>query len=426
MSVLSIKNISILNGSVLKKILNNLVSQGGLFAGKWVFNFTLSKLLSPSLFGLFTLLQALANFFMNLFSFGAVSHLIHEISGSQAQAFFKLVRSLRLTFKIALISSGIWLLAYIFNLDIPHLNLYFWPISIAVILSVNAQLYSFFKGLGQFNREISAAALFGLSSIIICSVLWATGAMVNIHYLLGLFSALQCVILLKGCYDLNQWKSKETSFLQDHEDGFMKERIPFGLHEIQGAIYIHAILLILGFMVPEEQLAIYRSVQLFVTPVMMIPGIVAQVLLNKLSGLKEKPLEQLTFFRKFTGLVMVSGLMIGLIYFLFGAELIHSIYNERYEFTLVQYLTYCFTAAFILRFFSANYGVILTSAGKQSIRVIMTFLSIVVSILMTYFLTAAIGLKGAALAAVCSFGVITVGYVTYCEAVLFKKLRKKC
>ncbi len=426
MSAISFKHISVLFSKtpVLKKLSHNLISQGSIFTGKWIFNFTLAKLLPPYLFGIFTFTQALGNFLMNCFSFGAVSHLIHGISEDKSSAFSQLQKSLNITVRIVIVASLVWLAALLLEADIPNLNYLFWAIIIGGVMSLNAQVFAFFKGLGEFSKEAKAAQVFCASSIVIVLGFWFFSIVENIHILLASFCVLQCILLAKGIGFIKEWRVTSGYVKASVKKDYWKEKIPFGLHEIQGAFYIHVIILILGLMVPEEQLAMYRSVQLFITPVSLLPSVVSQVTLNRLSALKDSPLKQIKTFRKFLLAVSSIGLLLFIAYGLFGGMLINYAYDYKFDVETVNYLIMCFSAAFMLRFISSNYGVIITSAGKQSIRVLMTFLSIVVSVSVTYILTKSMGVKGAALAGVASFGVITIGYSIYCEAILFKQLRK--
>lgn len=420
------KNISLrlLRTSVAKKLVQNMISQGSIFTGKWLFNFTLAKLLSPSLFGLFTLVQALGNFLMNLFSFGAVAHLIQGISESHLSAYQQLQKSINLTLRIIVLTAFVWLLLTVFNAEIEHLHYFAWSILIGAVISINNQLFAFFKGLGEFQKEAQAAVIFCVISILTIGSIWTFGISTNIHVKLGLFCVLQCILTIKGFLYLRKWLQEKTDGQFPNTLSFFKERIPFGLHEIQSAIYIHVILLILGFMVPKEDLGMFRSVQLFITPISLLPSVVSQVTLSRLSSLKSKPLLQIKLFRKFLLAVTLAGLFFFAIYASIGGVFVNYVYNYRFDISTVNYLILCFSGAFLLRFISSNYGVLITSAGKQSIRVLMTFLSIVVSVLTTYLLTKSMGVRGAGLAGVASYAVITIGYSMYCELILFKTLRK--
>ncbi len=426
MNLSTTKNIStaVLRKPLIKKLSFNLISQGSIFTGKWIINFTLAKLLSPSLFGVFTLIQALGNFLLNFFSFGSVAHLIHGISENQFSAYNQLKTSINLTMRIILLTVSVWFFLVLLEVQINYLSYFFWSILLGGILSMNAQLFAFFKGLGRFEEESKAAVVFFAFSILVVGCLWLIGIVENMHIIFGVFCALQCIILIKGVLSVKNWLSNGTTDSSINYKSFLKERLPFGFHEIQGAIYIHVILLILGFMVPEEELGMFRSVQLFITPVSLLPSVVSQVTLNKLSSLKNSPLDQIAVFRKFLKAVTCTGVFFFIIYFTFGGRFVNYIYDYKFDESTVNYLIRCFSAAFLLRFISSNYGVVITSAGKQNIRVIMTFLSILVSITLTYLLTKTMGVKGAALAGVASFGVITLGYSFYCEAILFKQLRK--
>ena len=164
--------------------------------------------------------------------------------------------------------------------------------------------YSFFKGSGVFEKE--AKGYFIFLTLIVCSLLsfqynLLVPSLINIliivlciHILLFIFSTFQLFFYYK-----KDNSTKEIGKIINDMKGFIKDRVPYGFHELQSALYLNAIIIIMGFLVKEQDLALYRSIQIIIVPISILPMIFSQVLLKQLTENIDNSVYFNKLFRKF-------------------------------------------------------------------------------------------------------------------------------
>ena len=411
---------------VVKKLMNNSFATGLNFLSRWLFNFILSKQLSNQLFGVFSLLYACGNLMMNAFGFGANLHMIHAVSKDKRMKYTILANSLLITCAIALLTTLIWLSILLLFPDLNNIQLYGWAILFGWSTASSAVVFAFFKGLGKFSREAQGYLIFTFAMLVLLAVLWMLNWPSQMSLLMGALSFCTLITMAYGIRKLNlQLEEEKLSWkeaIQVKElSAFWKEKLPFGLHEVQGAIYTHINILILAMLLTSSDLGIFKSVQLLIVPVSILPSIVSQVALNQLSSKLKNKSEFLRTFRRFFLMSFLAGLIIFIVYMIFGEVVINWVYGTKLGAAPISILLLCFALTFLFKFISSNYGVLITSAGNQSFRVKITLASIVVSVSLTAILGHLYGMKGAAIAMASANAVILIGYAIYGELFILKK-----
>ena len=214
---------------------------------------------------------------------------------------------------------------------------------------------------------------------------------------------------------------EEIEGLKKNMKAFIRDRVPYGFHELQSALYLNAIIIIMGFLVSDEDLAIYRSIQIIIVPISIFPMIFSQVLLKQLSENIENRLYFKQLFRKFLFIALLTGILLfGLFYFQ-ADRIVNLFYGYKFiEFDSINELLLIFASTYLFRFISANYGVLITAKNKQNIRVYATGALIVVTIVSTILLTKSMGIIGAAYANAISYLFIMLVYVVYSEINLLR------
>jgi O-antigen/teichoic acid export membrane protein len=203
--------------------------------------------------------------------------------------------------------------------------------------------------------------------------------------------------------------------------GFIKERVPYGFHELQSALYLNAIIIIMGFLVKEQDLALYRSIQIIIVPISILPMIFSQVLLKQLTENINNRVYFNKLFRKFLLFALMTGLFLFTLFYFNGDLVIKLFYGERFdEIEYINQLLLIFASTYLFRFISANYGVLITAKDKQKIRMYATSALIVVTVTTTILLTKSLGVLGAAYANAISYFFIMVVYIIYSEIKLLR------
>ena len=397
------------------------------FVSRWLVNYGLARFMSLSDFGRFSFIISLANLFKSVMSFGGQLFLIYKVSKEKERKYYYYLKSAFLSVAIAFTLGGILLALSFFNQTIINTNHFLFAILLASFMVLIQNTYSFFKGTGLFDKEAKGYIIYFL--FVICLLLsfqfnLITPALINI---LGIILLMHIMLFVFSSFQLYKYykaddTDEEIDDFKKNMKIFIKERAPYGFHELQSALYLNAIIIIMGFLVKDEDLAIYRSIQIIIVPISILPMIFSQVLLKQLSENIENIKYFKSLFRKFSLVAFVSGLALFFLFYFQGSWIVNLFYGNKFnELNYINELLLIFAVTYLFRFVSANYGVLITAKDKQKIRVYATSALIIVTVVSTIILTKSMGIIGAAYANAISYFVIMIIYVVYSE---FKLLRE--
>ncbi|MBT3520328.1 MAG: oligosaccharide flippase family protein [Gammaproteobacteria bacterium] len=416
-----------MNNKVIKYLFSNTISNGMNFVSRWLVNYGLARFMSLSDFGRFSFIISLANLFKSVMSFGGQLFLIYKVSKEKERKYYYYLKSAFLSVAIAFTLGGILLALSFFNQTIINTNHFLFAILLASFMVLIQNSYSFFKGTGLFDKEAKGYIIYFLFVICLLLCLYFNlfapllinilGLVLLMHILLFIFSSFQLYKYYKAD-DTNE----EIDDFKKNMKIFIKERAPYGFHELQSALYLNAIIIIMGFLVKDEDLAIYRSIQIIIVPISILPMIFSQVLLKQLSENIENIKYFKSLFRKFSLVAFTSGLALFFLFYFQGSWIVDLFYGNKFnELNYINELLLIFAVTYLFRFVSANYGVLITAKDKQKIRVYATSVLVIVTVVSTIILTKSMGIIGAAYANAISYFVIMIIYVVYSE---FKLLRE--
>lgn len=415
-----------LNNKVIRYLFSNTISNGVNFLSRWLFNYGLARFMSLSEFGIFSFISSLANLFKSFMSFGGQLYLIYKVSKAKDQKYYYYFKSSLLSIIIALGISLCLFFVKLFDQEIINTNHFLFAVLLGSFMVLIQNTYSFFKGSGAFEKE--AKGYFIFLTLIVCSLICfqynlLVPSLINIliivlciHILLFIFSTVQLFLYYK-----KDNSTKEIGKIINDMKGFIKERVPYGFHELQSALYLNAIIIIMGFLVKEQDLALYRSIQIIIVPISILPMIFSQVLLKQLTENINNRVYFNKLFRKFLLFALMTGLFLFTLFYFNGDLIIKLFYGERFdEIEYINQLLLIFASTYLFRFISANYGVLITAKDKQKIRMYATSALIVVTVTTTILLTKSLGVLGAAYANAISYFFIMVVYIIYSEIKLLR------
>ena len=399
------------------------------FVSRWLVNYGLARFMSLSDFGRFSFIISLANLFKSIMSFGGQLFLIYKVSKEKELKYYYYLKSAFLSVVIAFFLGSVLFFINLFDQTIININHFLFAVLLASFMVLIQNTYSFFKGTGLFDKEAKGYIIYFL--FVICLLLsfqfnLITPALINI---LGLILLMHIMLFVFSSFQLYKYykeddTNEEIEDLKKNMKAFIKERAPYGFHELQSALYLNAIIIIMGFLVRDEDLAIYRSIQIIIVPISIFPMIFSQVLLKQLSENIENRVYSQQLFRKFLSIALLTGLLLFTLFYFQGDSIVSLFYGDKFKnLNYINELLLIFASTYLFRFVSANYGVLITARNKQKIRVYATSALIVVTIFSTIVLTKTMGIIGAAYANAISYLFIMLVYVVYSE---IKLLRKQC
>lgn len=408
-------------------LFSNTISTGINFFSRWLVNYGLARFMSLSDFGIFAFIISLANLFKSIISFGGQLFLIYKVSKEKERKYYYYLKSAILSLAIAFTLVSILFFLSFFRQNIININHFLFAVLLASFMLLIQNTYSFFKGAGLFDKEAKGYVTYFLSVIFLLLCLYCNllspvlinilGVILLMHIMLFAFSSIQ----LYKYYMLDD-SDEEIANLKKNLKIFIKERVPYGFHELQSALYINAIIIIMGFLVKDKDLAIYRSIQIIIVPISILPMIFSQVLLNQLSENLDNIKYFKSLFRNFSLVAIASGFALLFLFYFQGSWIVDLFYGNRFdELNYTNELLLIFALTYLFRFVSANYGVLITAKDKQKIRVYATSILVVVTVVSTIILTKYMGIIGAAYANAISYFVIMIIYVLYSEIKLLRE-----
>ncbi len=411
---------------VIKYLFSNTISSGINFFSRWFLNYALARLMSLSGFGIYSFIVALANIFKGFISFGGQLYLIYSISSEKENKYLNFFKSSLLSFAITI---GLMILLFgihFFRFKAINSEYFLYAILLASLMALAQNIYSFFKGLGIFSKEAWGYIIILLLTIVFTVLLYFN--LLDNSLIVVLITVFILHFALFGYASLQFYKyfkadeiDEDLTKIRNNFGKFIRKRTSYGLHELQSVLYVNATILVLGFVVREEDLAIYKSLQIIIVPFSILPMIFSQVLLKQLTEhiVNNKNIKKL--FRVFLVITTLIGAFLFVIFYYFGEQIIYLFYGNKFlNLAYVKEIILLFTIAYFFRFVSANYGVLITARNKQNIRVYATGILILITIFGTIILTKYYGIVGAAYANVISYFTIMFIYVVYSEFKLIK------
>ena len=367
--------------SIKRDIFLNTFSNFLQFGTRWFLNVMLARNFSPMFYGEFILFYSLATLFSSLFAFGSNLFLLHKAREDVSI----LTRSVVLTISIFL---TVLVIALIF------FSKYLVTFLLALALALNINLFSYYKGLGWFDKE---ARLYLLFSFALLTAIFLTlkGLIASVDSLMILLTSINFVVFLIGlshiCTSFDCRSSTKMNIYYSIKSEFT-ERFTYGIHEFLSILFKNLEFVLLSIYAGNKYLGEYRAIYNLVFPFYTIATITSQVLLSRLS-VSTKDRKRI-LLKKFTMLTSSIGVLLFIILYVTYPFILHIFYDSK--FTDVTYkLTYLLMLINLLVYLiKSNFEVTLTASGKQAFRVKVLSLSIFLLVIIDFFIVRVGGILG--------------------------------
>ena len=416
--------------SIRKKLFSNTISNGLQFGSRWMMNILLAQNTTISTFGIFSFIYTIATLVATFFTFGSNLYMLNSIKDHTKTSLSYLYTSIGISILFFSVISVIFFsFTFFTTMDTPYSDYYPYALVLAFTWSVNMNLFSFFKALGLFEKEAKAyfifsillLALLGIASLfhifntlklewifIALILLNLTPTIIGIMYLKSLFSLSVHSIL----------QNIKTSISEVQKS--IKHRFSYGIHEFQSILFSNLPFLMIGTLMTANDLGQYRAIYILIVPLLILPVIISQVLLNQLTQTKTNMIVFKKTFRKVSLYTTLIGFFIMIFYFLFGTYILDIIYQDKFDSeTAVSLLTIFVVTAF-LWFIKSNYEVLLTSLGKQWLRVKVLWTSLILFPLLVFIIPSSFGIIRYAYAGLITTLFMLIIYIWVSETKLWK------
>lgn len=402
-----------------KNILLNNLSQGLQFGSRWILTIVLLKVASIEMFAVFSFIFSISNFLVAVLPFGSAVYLINKAEKSE-KGIHELAVAIQIIFVLffaVLLSYGLY---YLLTPSFENAELIPVGIVLSLIFSLNAVIFSFLKGIGNFTFELKIYSIFSVLVFLLTGYLYFIGPMSVLMLLLVLIFINGSMLLI--AFKFSDLLSNNTIFEFKNVHFYtlkksFSNRFYFGLQEMVTASYAQGGMLILFYVISNTVYGEYRALLILTAPFALVNVAVSQVLLSQLKSI---PIQNVgTSFRKLhLPFTLLLACFLGIIY-CFGEPIVKLITGLAYTNT-IQKSFICVLVIIFTSFVYSGYEMLLVVIDKQKNRFIIMLAGAITNILTIVVLLPKYGTFGAILTNLLSNLVVFIGIVILSERYLSK------
>lgn len=408
----------------IKNIIINNTSQGLLFGSKWLLTITLLKVLSIETFAVFSFIYTFSNILISILPFGSHIYLISKGTAS-ISGLKELGLSINIILTLFFFIIFLYFLFIILGIHYNNKDLILLGILLSFFSSINTVFFSFLKGIGNFVYELKIYTIFSILTLSFTCYLYFINTLSLSIILIILISInfLITVLIFKYSPILNiKYIYEQLSFnYKDLKKSFSKQ-FYFGLQEIVTASFTQGGILIIFYIISNQDYTEYRAMLLLTAPFALINIAFSQVLL---SHLKKVPFNNIgTVFRNIQIPFTIAIIIILILFYFLGASIVKLI--TGLEYTSSIHKAYLGVLWIILTsFVYAGYEMLLVVINKQKYRFIIMLIGATVNIISIFIFLPDYGIVGAILTNVFANFVVFIGIIIIAERAVLKLVYTK-
>lgn len=199
-----------------------------------------------------------------------------------------------------------------------------------------------------------------------------------------------------------------------------KNSWPFALSIAFATIYFSIDSVMIGIILDNQKLGYYTVAYSLITGFYFLPIILSHVYFPKLSqSFKNKNHNTKEYIKGFNSRLIIIGIPLTLILFIFSKQIINILYGPAYSNSLIIFqILIC---ALILKFFTFPYGLILSALNQEKKKVLIQFITIIFNIILNIILIFKLEIIGVAISTVLSELLLLILYYIYGTKIMNKK-----
>jgi len=361
--------------------------------------------------GEFSLAFTVANLSLVLADFGFDVLLTTEIANNIAKS----KDIIKKYFSMKIIFVGIGLIVMIIVPTVQNYSrnssILIYTLAIYVVLtSFSNFLFAIFRGYEKFEYETKISfttntillAFLVLFGIIMKSSLFVIMLIFIFAKTIGLLLSVKKTFSLLG-----------HNIFKVHFDNWrtsIKKVLVFGLHYLFGNLFFKIDTLILGSLVGDSSVGLYQSAFKIMLLLLLFPEILRSSVLPVASRLFDRDQENWETINKLTSkILLLIALPITVTLFFFSEPIITLVYGSKYI-EAVPILR-VFSIILLIRFYVEPYGLMITTAHNQHIRMVIMIIATIIAYFLNYYLIPLYGVIGAAYASLAVNFLVGISYI---------------
>jgi len=371
----------------------------------------IARFYGPEIFGQFTTAQVLATNFLILADFGFDLLLTMEIARNRSNAvgIFQQLFSLKVIF-CAISFFLMNILGVIGSFSLEAKKLIFTLSFYMVFSSLSNFISALFKGFEKLVYETRLSLLMNMSLIIISMPM--IFLKMNILFIAITFVLTRLLGFMSGVfYAKSVIQGITFKFILNDFNKFRNKILVFGFFLLFNNLFFQLDTILLSLWKNDTEVGIYQAAFKLIMLPLIIPDIMGNTLLPTLSRLNSDNKEQWLKISKFINKLLVGIVIpISIIMFVDAKQIVEFIYGLG-KFSDSAYILQIFSLTLFIRFAFEAHALMLTTSGKQNIRLVTVIIATILNFAMNYFLIPLYGAFGASLVSL--FTNIFVGVVYF-------------
>lgn len=356
----------------------------------------IARFYGPEAFGQFSIAYTIATICIVVADFGFDVLLTTEIANNrdQAENIAKKYFSMKILF--ALLSSVIMIAISSSNLfSIQSLSL-IYSLTLFVILTTFINFFNaIYRGFEKFDYETQISFITNLFFLIVFCIfcllrlpLFFVIILFIVSRFIGVLLSARKAILLVGAnfigIDFKEWRK------------IINQILIYGIHFLFGSLFFQLDTILLGMWRGDNDVGIYKSAFNIMLLILVITDIAFTAILPLLTRLYNENYEKWqSMCRLYFKVFFLSVLPISLVVFIYSDQIISIIYGNKLFKEAIPVLK-IFSIVILFRFIGEPFALMLTTSGRQHIRMIIVIFATFTSLVWNYFFIPKYGFYGAA------------------------------
>lgn len=372
----------------------------------------LARVWGPETFGIFMYPFTLAALVVIIVDYGFNLQVVRDVGEEPTRVHEIISHALIIKFFLALlvIAAAVLLIPNLQALEEYRLIL-FLLLGASLLNSVALLLNLSFRGLGLFHKE---AKVTFLSNIVTFTIV---GTLVLLGY--GPTKAAFGLLISRAVFCILSWheyRSIVTNvkfivpplkiIFSDFRIGF-----PFAVHVILGTLYFQVDTIIVQHFLGAESVGVYQAGLRILIAGLILTDVLSNVYLTRMAGDRYDKGALVRLSTRMTRHCLAIG-VIGFVCMSNGSEwIVTLLYGDEYR--LTGKLLPFFGLVLMLRYFGASYGLLLTVADRQIVRMIGVAMAFIISVTLNIILIPMFSLYGALITSIITHIFLTIIYVVF-------------
>jgi O-antigen/teichoic acid export membrane protein len=348
-------------------------------------------------FGYFTTAHTFATLFLVLADFGFDMLVTLEVV--QNRNTIHIIARTFLSIKIVIVSIVVVMMVIVTsvsNINPTTRSLLTIFIGYVIFSTLTTFFFAVFKGVERFYYETAISAFtnsIALILLILCGMLHLPLYTFAIIFIFTRLIAFILAIYFSARVIPKYWfhfSLKEGSVV-------WKKVAVYGLYFLCGNLYYQADTVVLALCKGETQVGIYQAVFKIAALTLVIPDICAGILLPSLSRLYlEEKSQWIRIGHMMFKLLFIAGFSIAIVSLVFAEPLLQAIYKINVFQDSIPVMR-IFALIIFIRFISEPFGILLTTSGQQSKRLVIIIFATIINLTLNIIVIPSYGVNGAAL-----------------------------